>query len=130
MDVTIDIKTFFVLLVLIALVVLIIYGIILLRRLLVTVDHANKVLEDVEVISAIAATRSEDLDGIIDNVSSATTELSDAMSGGSFITAVSSVAKSAASIKGILSPEEDIETRAAKRSEKKSERRRKKRSEK
>ena len=68
MDVTIDIKTFFVLLVLIALVVLIIYGIILLRRLLVTVDHANKVLEDVEVISAIAATRSEDLDGIIDNV--------------------------------------------------------------
>ncbi len=118
MDVTIDIKTLLIVLVLIALLVLIIYGIILLRKLLVTADRANKVLEDVEVISEIAASRSEDLDGIIDNVSTAASGLSDTMASGSFLTTVGSIAKSAASVKGMIS-KDDPETRAAKKKEKK-----------
>ncbi|MBQ9016041.1 MAG: hypothetical protein IJ109_07950 [Firmicutes bacterium] len=119
MDVTIDIKTFFIVLVLIALVILIVYGIMLLRKLLVTIERTNKVLEDVEKISELAASRSQDLDGIVDNVSVAASELSGAMSGGSFIGTVSSVAKSAASLKGLFSEGSDTETRAAKKREKK-----------
>ena len=76
MDVSIDIKTLLIVLVLIALVVLIVYSIMVLRKLLVTVDRTNNVLEDLEVVSEIAASRSQDLDGIIDNVSVAAEELS------------------------------------------------------
>ncbi len=126
MDVTIDIKTFFLVLVLIALVVLIVFAILVMRKLLVTLERTNTVLEDVEVITEIAAARSEDLNGIVDNVSVAATELSDSMTGPSFISAVSSIAKSAASIKGILSSDSDPETRAASRDEKKSARSKKK----
>ena len=63
MDVSIDIKTLLIVLVLIALVVLIVYAIMVLRKLLVTVDRTNNVLEDLEVVSEIAASRSQDLDG-------------------------------------------------------------------
>lgn len=121
MDVTIDIKALLIVLVLIALIVLIVFCIFLIRRLIETLTHANKVLEDVEVISQIAASRSEDLDGIIDNVSEAATGLSGAMSEGSFVSTVSSVARSVASLRGLLK-EEDEETRAAKKSEKRTRR--------
>ena len=124
MDVTIDIKTFFIVLVLIAMVVLIVYAIFVMRKLLVTLDHTNTVLEDVEVITEIAAARSEDLDGIVDNVSVAANELSESMSGTSLIGTVSSVAKSAASIRGLFQ-ENDPETRAAKKGEKRAARSRK-----
>lgn len=125
MDVTIDIKTFFIVLVLIALVILIVYGILLLRKLLVTIERTNKVLSDVEIISELAASRSEDLDGIVDNVSTAASELSGAMAGSSFIGTVSSVAKTAASLKGMIRSDDDTEVRAAKKKEKKAARTRK-----
>ena len=68
--------------------------------------------------------RSEDLDGIVDNVSVAANELSESMSGTSLIGTVSSVAKSAASIRGLFQ-ENDPETRAAKKGEKRAARSRK-----
>ena len=68
MDVTVDIKTLFIILVLIALVILIVYAVFVLKKLLVTLDHTNQILEDVEVISEMASSRSQDLDGIIDDV--------------------------------------------------------------
>lgn len=120
MNVTIDFKTFLILLVLIALIVLIIYGILLLRKLLVTLEHANRVLEDVEVVSEIAAARSSDLDGIIENVSDAASGLSDAMADKSLVTTAGSVAKAAASLKGMFSDSNSgsaQEERAAKRKE-------------
>ena len=104
MSITLDLKTLLIALVLIALIVLIIYVIILVKRLFVTIAHTNKVLEDVEVISAIAAERSQDLDGIITNVSGTVSDLSDAVKGNqSTVSAIASIAKSAASIKGIMS---------------------------
>ena len=90
--------------VLIALIVLIIYAILAVRKLLVTLDHTNKVLEDVEVISEIASARSQDVDGIITNVSSTVADLSDAVKGNQgTMSAVASIVKSAASIKGTMS---------------------------
>ncbi len=68
MDVTIDLKAFFFVLVMIALIVLIIFTILLVRKLMVTLEHTNKVLEDFEVVSEIAAARSQDADNIISDV--------------------------------------------------------------
>lgn len=121
MNVTIDLKSLLIALVLIALVVMIVYIIIVLRKLLVTLEETNRVLKDAGEISEIAARRSHDLDGIIGNVSSAATDLSGSMKKASFISTVSSVAKSAASLKGMMSGD-DAETRAAKKSERRSER--------
>lgn len=122
MNVTIDIKMLLIALVLIALIVLIVYGIMVLKKLLITLDHTNKVLEDVETISEIAASRSQDIDGIVDSVSEAAADLSKATSSASFVTTVSSIAKSTASLKGLLSGE-DQEVKAAKKEEKRSKKR-------
>jgi uncharacterized protein YoxC len=65
MSVTIDLKMLLLIIVCIAVVVLVIYLIRLLRSLMVTLGHADEVLKDVEVITDIAAKRSEDVDGII-----------------------------------------------------------------
>ena len=74
MSVTLDLKTLLIALVLIALIVLIIYVIILVKRLMVTLTHTDKVLEDVAV-----------------------------KGNESTVSAIASIAKSAASIKGIMS---------------------------
>ena len=104
MSVTLDLKTLLIALVLIALIILIIYAILAVRKLLITLDHTNKVLEDVEVVSAIASARSQDVDGIITNVSSTVADLSDAVKGNQgTMSAVASIVKSAASIKGMMS---------------------------
>ena len=104
MSVTLDLNTLLIALVLIALIVLIIYLIVLIKKLMVTLTHANTILEDTEVISKIAAERSQDLDGIITNVSGTVADLSDAVKGNqSTVSAIASIAKSAASIKGIMS---------------------------
>ena len=63
-----------------------------------------EVLEDVEVVTAIAAERRQDVDSIITNVSGTVADLSDAVKGNeSTVSALASIAKSAASIKGIMS---------------------------
>lgn len=50
-------------------IVLVIFAIVAVKHLINTLKSASIVLKDVEVISAIAAERAKDLDGIIDNVS-------------------------------------------------------------
>ena len=98
MSVTLDLKTLLIALVLIALIVLIIYLIFLVKKLMVTLEHTDKVLEDVEVVTAIAAERSQDVDSIITNVSGTVAKGNE-----STVSAIASIAKSAASIKGIMS---------------------------
>ena len=96
----IDAKTLLVILVLIALVVLIVYAIFLIRKLMVTLDHANRVLQDVEVVSEIAATRSKDIDGIVENVSGSVSDISGAIKDREgTISAVAGIAKSVVSLK-------------------------------
>ncbi|HIU26387.1 MAG TPA: hypothetical protein IAC50_07855 [Candidatus Copromorpha excrementigallinarum] len=108
MNVTIDVKILAFVLVAIALIVLIIYCVKLLKRLIVTVDHTNKILKDVEDITEIAAKRSRVVDGIVDNIAESVESISDAVKGNQNIfTAVSSVIKAAAAVKNAMSKDDD-----------------------
>ena len=81
-------------------VVLVIYLVRLLKKMMITLEHANKILEDVEVVSEIAANRSKDLDGIIGNVSESAAEISAAVKGNkNVVAAAASVVKAAAAVK-------------------------------
>ena len=103
MSVTLDLKTLLIALVLIALIVLIIYVIFLVKKLMVTLTKTDQVLDDLEVVTAIAAERSQDVDNIITNVSDTVADLSDAVKGNQgTMSAIASIVKSAASIKGMM----------------------------
>ena len=104
MSVTIDIKVLALVVIAAAVLVLIAYLIKLLRRLIVAVEHTNKILEDVEVVSEIAADRSKDVDGIISNVSDSVESIKDALSGKeNMFTALTSFVKSLMMLKNAAS---------------------------
>ncbi|MDO4746184.1 MAG: DUF948 domain-containing protein [Bacillota bacterium] len=106
MNVTIDIKVLAIIVIAIAVVVLIVYLIQMLKKLMVTLDHANKILEDVEVVSDIAANRSKDIDGIITNVSGSVSDLSEAIKGKqNVVSAATSVVKAAVAVKKVIDKE-------------------------
>ncbi|MDD4200852.1 MAG: hypothetical protein PHS19_05625 [Eubacteriales bacterium] len=108
MNVTIDIKTLLIAFVLIALIIMIVYTIMMIRKLLITLEHTNSILEDVEVVSSIASERSKDVDSIISNVSCSVSDLSDALKGNQgTVSAIASIVKSAASIKGMMSKDKN-----------------------
>ena len=109
MSVTIDIKVLALVIVLAALLVLIIYMIKLMSRLLVTVERANKILEDVEVISDIAADRSKDVNDIITDVSESVASVKEALSGKENIfTALASFVKSLVMLKNAASDKDSM----------------------
>ena len=100
MKMMIDLKILALIVVMIAVVVLVIYLVRLLKKMMITLEHANKILEDVEVVSEIAANRSKDLDGIIGNVSESAAEISAAVKGNkNVVAAAASVVKAAAAVK-------------------------------
>lgn len=106
MNVTIDIKLLAFGILALALVILIVYLIQLARKLIVTVDHTNKILEDVEVVSEIAANRSKDVDEIISNVSESVSSVTETMKEKQNIfTAVASIVKAVAAVKNAASDE-------------------------
>lgn len=97
MSVTVDIKVLAFIVIAIALVVLIVYLIQLMRKLLVTVEHTNKILKDVEVVSAIVSERSKDVDGIIGDVTDSVSAFAEAVKGRqNIVAAIASLAKSIA----------------------------------
>ena len=98
MNVMIDLKTLFLIVLGIALLVLIVYLIQLTRKLLTSMDHTINILEDVATITDLAAKRSKDVDGIIGDVS--VESLSKAVKGDQNIfSAISSVIKAVAAVK-------------------------------
>ena len=108
MNVTIDIKMLAIVVLVIALVVLIVYLIKALKKLIATLDHANTILEDVEVVAGIAAERSKDIDGIIDNVSTSVSDMSEAIKGKqNIVSATSSVVKAIAAVKNAWDKKEE-----------------------
>ncbi|NLD20487.1 MAG: hypothetical protein GX663_09645 [Clostridiales bacterium] len=110
MSVTIDLKALVLIVVGIALVVFIIYLIQVMRKLLVTVTHTNKILEDMEVVSEIAAKRSQDVDGIIGNVSETVESMAEAVKGKQNVfAAVVSIIKSLAIVKNLVSDDKNKE---------------------
>ena len=100
MNVMIDLKTLFLIVLGIALLVLIVYLIQLTRKLLTSMDHTINILEDVATITDLAAKRSKDVDGIIGDVSESVESLSKAVKGDQNIfSAISSVIKAVAAVK-------------------------------
>ena len=92
MNVMIDLKTLFLIVLGIALLVLIVYLIQLTRKLLTSMDHTT--------ITDLAAKRSKDVDGIIGDVSESVESLSKAVKGDQNIfSAISSVIKAVAAVK-------------------------------
>ena len=89
MNVTFDLKTALIVLALIGVCVLIIYLIILVSKLFKTVDHANSILDEVDKLSI--------------NVSTAASDVSDAVKGNAtVISAASSVAQVTGMIKKVV----------------------------
>ena len=100
MNVMIDLKTLFLIVLGIALLVLIVYLIQLTRKLLTSMDHTINILEDVATITDLAAKRSKDVDGIIGDVSESVESLSKAVKGvQNIFSAISSVIKAVAAVK-------------------------------
>lgn len=106
MNVMIDLKTLFLIVLGIALLVLIIYLIQLTRKIMTSMDHTINILEDVAIITDLAAKRSKDVDGIIGDVSESVESLSQAVKGDQNIfSAISSVIKAVAAVKNVGSKE-------------------------
>ena len=106
MNVMIDLKTLFLIVLGIALLVLIIYLIQLTRKIMTSMDHTINILEDVAIITDLAAKRSKDVDGIIGDVYESVESLSQAVKGDQNIfSAISSVIKAVAAVKNAGSKE-------------------------
>ena len=106
MNVMIDSKTLFLIVLGIALLVLIIYLIQLTRKIMTSMDHTINILEDVAIVTDLAAKRSKDVDGIIGDVSESVESLSQAVKGDQNIfSAISSVIKAVAAVKNAGSKE-------------------------
>ena len=108
MSVTLDIKVLAFITIAIVLVVFLIYLIQLMRKLIVTVNRTNKILEDAEVISNIAADRSKEVDGIISNVSESVSTMAAAIKEKqNIIAAVTSMVKSLVMLKNAVCDNKD-----------------------
>ena len=104
MNVTVDLKTLGFILLIIAALILIIYLILLVRKLLVTLDHANKILVDLEDVSDIASRRGKEVDGVISDVTDSVGSLAGAVKDKqNVVQATSSVVRAIASVKNAVS---------------------------
>lgn len=99
MNVTIDVKMLIFAIVGIALIVLIIYLIQLARKLMVTLEHTNKILEDTQTVTELAAKRSKDVDEIISEITESLSTVSKTVRGDQNVfAATAAVIKAAAAV--------------------------------
>ena len=90
MSVTIDLKMLLLIIVCIAVVVLVIYVVRFLKSLMVTLEHTNEVLKDVEVIT----------DGIISDVADTVSDITETINGKqNIISTAAAIAKAVISVK-------------------------------
>lgn len=95
------------LLVALVLVIFIIVCIVFMANLIKTVKHANVVLEDVQVVSKIAAERTKDVDKIIADVSETASHISGSLkSNQGAISAIIAMVKAIASLKNVVKKDE------------------------
>jgi hypothetical protein len=103
MDVTITLKDAGLILIGVGLVILIAYCIAFMKNLVITVKHANKILEDTQVISKIAADKSKEVDKVINDVAYSVGSVSDIIKGNqSIIAALTSIINALGSVKNII----------------------------
>lgn len=103
MDTTITLGDAGLILIGLAVLVLLLYCIIFVKNLIPAVKNMNKILEDAQVISGIAADNAKELDKIVGDVSSSVSSLSDVIKGNqSFIAALTSLVNAIGSLKNLL----------------------------
>jgi predicted PurR-regulated permease PerM len=103
MDMTLTLKDAGLILIGAGLFILICYGISLMRNLIVTVRHTNKILEDAQVITKLASERSKDVAKIIVDVASSASSISKNIKGNqSTVAALTSIVNSITSFKKLM----------------------------
>ncbi|MFV0516501.1 MAG: hypothetical protein ACK5MV_03825 [Aminipila sp.] len=104
MEITLTLKDLGMILITTGIVVFIVYCIGFIKNLTVTIKHTNKILEDTQVISAIAAARAQDIDEAVGSVTESVGNISEVLKGNqSVIAALSSIVNSLVSLKNLLS---------------------------
>jgi len=84
-------------------IVLIIYLIILFKKLTVTIDKANKILDDTNVVTSITASRATEVNGVVDDVIGALGSVATSVKGNqSTMAAVSTLVNAMGSLRKIL----------------------------
>ena len=103
MEVTLDLKTVGWVLIVIAVLVLIIFCIVFLKNLIVTIKHTNKILEDTERISSIAAERTEQVNEVVGDVAGSLSQMADVIKGNqSVVAALTSIINAIGSLKNLV----------------------------
>lgn len=103
MILTLTVKDLLISLIFIGLIVFLCYLIVLVRNLIKTIKSTNKILDDACVVSEIAAKKATELDGVIDDVSSTVSELSDLIKGNqSIVAALSNIVNAVGSMTTIF----------------------------
>ena len=106
---TISLKELGIALLVIAAVVMLVYLTKLFKKLIVTAEKSNEILDDIKVMTEIAEKRSQDLDNIIDNVSGSVEGISEAIKGNeTLLKQLSAIASAVSSIVGIFNGKKDI----------------------
>ena len=103
MVVTMDLKAIGLGLIFQGLLILIIFCIVLIKNLITTIKHANKILEDAEQISTIAAERTVQVNGAVGDLADSLGGMAQAMKGNeSLVASLGSIAKAITSIKNLI----------------------------
>ncbi|MCL1809301.1 MAG: hypothetical protein FWG42_05945 [Clostridiales bacterium] len=103
---TISFKEACLMMISVGLVVLIAYAIVVMKNLVVTVKQANKILENTEVITKVAADKSKEVDKLVSEVAASVGSVSDILKGNqSKISAFTSIINAFASLKNLLKNE-------------------------
>jgi uncharacterized protein YoxC len=106
MDITITLKDLILFLLGIGGIVLLIYLIVLVKNLVATLKKTNRVLDDVAVVSDIAAKRANDLDGIVEDVTASVGAISKNLKGNQgIVKTISAVVSLLTSLKGLFGSE-------------------------
>ena len=90
--------------------ILLVYLILLLRKLIGTLREVDKILSDAKIVSGIASDKAQVVDGIIDDAGETVGSITDAIRGNqSIVAAASSLVNTFSSVIGLVRGHEDTE---------------------
>lgn len=96
--------------------VLLIYLILLIRKLIGTLRQVDEILTDAKIVSGVASDKAQKVDGIIDDAGDAVESIVDAIKGNqSVVAAASSLVNTFSSVAGLVRGRENTEEHKSKR---------------
>ncbi|MDD2189902.1 MAG: hypothetical protein PHV71_03710 [Eubacteriales bacterium] len=103
MDMTITLGDAGLILIGLAILVLLVYCIVFVKNLIPVIKNTNKILEDAQVISGIAADNAKEMDKLVGDLTSSVSSISDIIKGNqSVVAALTSLINAIGSIKNLL----------------------------